>query len=143
MAEALVLYPERLFDTTGEVGRWSKAVAGELQAALLVEAPYRTGRLSRSIRTRESRSGPTQRTTAVRIGVQYAQYVIEGTATPITAGGRLMPVGRSQGVGGLRGAVRGRPKYTYRREVRGQAPNDFVSRAVGVVGLRHPALRGF
>lgn len=130
----LILYPERLFDGSGEVTRWYQKKAVELRGNLIHYAPWRTGRLRRSIRVQEQRTGPLQRTISVRFGVRYAAYTDKGTKPVITAGGKKMPVGRSQGASGLyyrspTGQKIG-PGYTYRTSVRGQRGTNWVRRSV-------------
>ena len=126
----LILYPEVMFNSTGEVGEWYSRKATELRGSLIHWAPWRTGRLRRSIRVIERRSGPLQRTINVRFGVRYAQYTDLGTRPLITAGGKIMPVGRSQGASGRWPRKNKAPSYTYRRQVRGQDRTRWVRDAV-------------
>lgn len=95
-----IIYPEILFSPGGEVTRWYKAKRLELKENLHHYAPLRTGRLRRSIKVGEHRSGPLARTISVRFGVKYAAYTDQGTTGPITAHGKWMPVGKSQGASG-------------------------------------------
>lgn len=116
----VVIYPERLFDPDGEVTEWFKRKAITYKGQLVSWAPERTGRLKRSIKVDERRFRLTAREIAVRFGVKYAGYTDKGTYGPITAGGRTMPVGKSQGVSG---------KWKYRGNVRGpggQVSGKFV-----------------
>lgn len=126
----LILYPERLFDSSGEVGVWYGQKSKELYGNLMHYAPWRTGRLRRSIRVVERRSGPLSRTINVRFGVRYAAYTDQGTKPIITAGGKVMPVGRSQGASGKWPRKNGRPDYTYRRKVRGQHGQLWVRESI-------------
>lgn len=136
----VVLYPERLFDESAVVDRWFTEQSILLGTSLRRWAPERTGRLKRSIRVDESRTGLEQRTIAVRFGVKYAGYTDKGTKGPITAGGKRMPVGKSQGVAGLSryegrraGKYRSRADYTYKTSVRGQARTNWVQDAISSV----------
>jgi hypothetical protein len=140
----VVIYPEVLFSETGEVTDWFKKKAITYKGQLVAWAPENTGRLKRSIKVDERRSRLLVREIAVRFGVKYAGYTDKGTTGPIHAGGRLMPVGRSAGASGKSrflgersapgggwqsGVQQRRATYAYKRYVRGQAAQNWVTGA--------------
>lgn len=103
-------------------------------------APIGTGNLSRAIYT-DIDEGPRGVTGILGIDDDIAPYgkvVVDGYAPDITNGGQPMPVGASSLARGIpQGLVNRRPGKAIKGEfrlfakrVRGQAPNDFLQRAL-------------
>lgn len=93
------------------------------QAVLIAKrkAPRRTGRLADSIRHNGGIMGSLSYLITIQsVGVPYARFVMEGTKTPIVPRTRtFLKVPLESGNG-----------YAFKRKVRGQPKNPFLSRAV-------------
>jgi hypothetical protein len=135
----LVLYPEKLFNKGGQVGRWADRVALRMDQAVTAAAPERTGNLKTRISSATRRAGPTMVTLSLR-APHYARFVDEGT----DSGGYGVIIGQQNAYGpGFPGSVGGR-YYEYTTwvpgEVAGQRAQHFIEAGMSRVGRSHPSI---
>jgi len=166
-----VVTDTKLFNRTGDVGRWSMRVATKFEAHAVALAPvnkrgtksrstkypvglpaYPVGSLKRSIEMSNTRVGPRQIVTEVSANTPYAIYVIKGTGTIRSKSARV-PRGE-EGAGQFRTLEYGQsgmylpsnPGYGkggLRQTVSGQRANNFLGDAYDATARTHPSLRGF
>lgn len=119
------------FQTRGQAGRWIRMVGREMLALSKNQAPSRSGGLRRSHGISRGRVGMgwgNQYAAAYNIYADagHAEYVHQGTRSPITArGGGKMRLSPGGGYGVL-----------YRRSVRGQKANPWLDRACTAIAIR-------
>lgn len=135
----LVLYPERLFNKSGQVGRWADRVALRSEQAVTGTAPERTGNLKTKISASTRRTSPLSVSIALRMP-HYALFVDQGTPS----GGYGAIVGRQNPYGpSFPGSVNGRyyAKTTWvRGEVAGQDAQHFIEAGMAKVARSHPSI---
>jgi len=141
-------FTQRGGDVNGAVRRLSEATEAEA-VRLTPHKPgrVRTGRMAASIRAGHNWSNGRESRYTIRVGVEYATYVLLGTTGPIypkhrarhyttkgkrpgTFSGRQprLPVGKSQGGGP--------ESWTFMTSVKGQEGNNFLMRAVRAMMIR-------
>lgn len=164
----VVVTDSKLFNRTGDVGRWAARVEASFTAHAEAEAPtgfgsgrvnksranaaYPVGSLKASIHGEVERVGVRHLQTTVSVNVPYAMYVIKGTgpifskSARIPAGepgaGQFAPIGFGE-AGMYIPANPGWGKSKIRQHVRGQRANDFLGRAFAATARSHSSLRGF
>lgn len=138
-AGTVVLYPERLFNKGGQVGRWADRVALRMDQAVTAAAPERTGNLKTKISASTRRAGPTMVTMSLKMPY-YGVFVDQGT----DSGGFGSIVGQDSPYGrDFPGTVNGRyyDRATWvRGEVAGQEAQHFVAAGMGRVGRTHSSI---
>lgn len=120
------------FRSRGQGGRWINMVGKQMLILSKNQAPSRSGKLRRSHGKSRGRVGVgfgNQYTQVYHIyaDAPHAEYVHEGTHSPITAkgGGRMrLPAGGGYGV-------------LYRKSVRGQKANPWLDRACTTIAIRY------
>jgi hypothetical protein len=165
----IVVTDTKLFNRTGDVGRWAEKVNLAFVRHALAEAPVSSGEGQRrwparaqtsiypgalrdSIEGEVVRVGPRQLQTTVSVNVFYALYVIKGTGTIFSKTARI-PAGEpgagqfQELEGGQQGGMR-LPSQPWigaitRQRVRGQSPNNFLGRAFDATARTHSSLRGY
>lgn len=139
-AGTLVLYPERLFNKGGAVGRWADRVALRMDQAVTGAAPERTGNLKTKISSSTRRSGPLSVALSLRMP-HYAIFPDQGT----DSGGYGVIIGRQSAYGpSFPGSVNGRfyAKTTWAKgEVEGQEAQHFIAAGMAKVGRTHSSIR--
>lgn len=123
--------------------------------------PEPFGSLKAGVKGSTSRTGPLQFQITLESTVRYSIFVIKGTKTPITANKARLAAGTvdpatgrkigGQYAEGRRGMFLPPNSFggkNYKggvpvQKVRGQRPNDFLSRAVRGEARLHPALLGY
>lgn len=158
----IVVTDTKLFNRTGEVGRWAARVEVAFTAHAVEEAPIGsdTGRVNKSsanagepvgslkagISGSVNRVGPRQLETIVASSASYSLYVIKGTGTirsksaRDTISGQFAPLGPGSGM--YIPANPGWGKAKIRQRVRGQSANNFLGRAFDATARTHSSLRG-
>lgn len=132
---------------TGDIGRWADNLMDEARLASIsvleakppaAQGPWvRTGALAATIRGERTGSNQFGINLALEAGssdVNYAGYVHEGTTGPITAGGKLMPVGVP---GQSQGALHQNHEGGLARRVAGQTGYPFLTMGMNVILPRH------
>lgn len=119
---------QSLFSSYGQIGEFGQRVAQRGRANAVAIVGRRTGRLAASIRSTPA-AGILQYTINIRSDLEYAGWVEDGTATPITPKrGMWLAVGKREG-----------KKPVYRRYVLGQRAQhymkDGVRDALGIEGI--------
>jgi hypothetical protein len=160
----IVVTDTKLFNRTGDVGRWAEKVNLAFVRHALNEAPVSSGEGQRrwparaqtsiypgalrdSIEGEVVRVGPRQLQTTVSVNVFYALYVIKGTGTiwsktARTEGGQFQALEGGQ-QGGMRLPAQPWIGALTRQRVRGQSPNNFLGRAFDATARTHSSLRGY
>ena len=163
---AIVVTDTKLFNRTGDVGRWAARVETAFTAHAIVEAPssllsgrpnksranaaYPSGSMKERISGEVVRVGPRQLQTTVLVDVPYAMYVIKGTG-PIFSKSARIPKGEP-GAGQFAPLGEGGGMFLpaqpwvgskVRQHVRGQSANNFLGRAFDATARTHSSLRGF
>lgn len=165
--EAIVVTDTKLFNRTGNIGRWAESVntsfvlhAREMAPSSLLSgrpnksranAAFPSGSMKLRISGGVNRVGPRQLETVIYVDVPYAMYVIKGTPALIFSksargaagsgvGGQFLPL--EEGVGMY---LPGQPawKSRFRQRVRGQRANNFLDQAFNATARTHSSLRGF
>lgn len=111
---------------TGMVNRWMESKMEQAERFAAFYAPKRTGRLAASMASALIQPSATRTRWGLGSNLNYSVFVAGGTTGPITAGGKWMPVGKSQG----------RQRWTFKKSVKGQAANDFMWDALRTVFRR-------
>jgi hypothetical protein len=159
-----VVTDTKLFNRTGDVGRWAEAVNVAYVSHARRHAPvdkrqnksransmYPVGALAASIFGEVTRVGPRHLQTLIYVDVPYALYVIKGTSTIFAKAARA-PAGSPGGIGGQFVPLEGRGMYIpanfglksrYAQRVRGQRANPFLDLAFDATARRHSSLRGY
>lgn len=159
----IVVTDTKLFNRTGDVGRWAEKVKVAFVLHALEEAPVSSGdgqrrwparqqtsiypgALRDSIEGEVVRVGPRQLETTVSVNVFYAMYVIKGTNTIFSAtargeGGQFQSLEGGQ-QGGMRLPSQAWIGPVVRQRVRGQRANNFLGRAFDATARTHSSLRG-
>lgn len=163
----IVVTDTKLFNRTGDVGRWAARVEVAFTAHAIEEAPTgaSTGRVNKSranagepvgslkagISGSVNRVGPRQIETIVASSASYSLYVIKGTSTIFSKTARI-PAGES-GAGQFAELGPGQGMYLpanpvpggsakMRQRVSGQKANNFLGRAFDATARTHSSLRG-
>lgn len=163
-----VVTDTKLFNRTGDVGRWAERVKVAFVAHAIEQAPtgastgrvnksranaaFPVGSLKASIRGDVERIGPRHLQTTVSANTPYAIHVIKGTG-PIFSRSARIPAGQAGagqfapigfGFGGMYiPANPGWGKAKIRQHVSGQRANNFLGRAFDATARTHSSLRGF
>lgn len=135
MAQRVRIYDERMdslfYPTTGVIPRGVGRLGELAKEVATATAPRNKNGTSQGLAYRHkyatrAQGGKGRRyfTSALMNTADYAAFVHEGTVGPITAGGKVMPVGASAG-----------NVFAYATIVRGQAANPWMERA-GVSAAR-------
>ncbi len=113
----------------GMVFSWLQGVAAEVYAEAFVTAPRRTGELANSLRMGAGSFNQYGVSARIENTAPHALYVLRGTMGPIRpTSSEWLPVGKSQGLP--------ESMWVYRRQVSGQAPNNFMRDALRSVMVR-------
>lgn len=159
-----VITDTKLFNRTGDVGRWAERVNTAYVSHAIRNAPvdkrhtksransqYPVGALRASISGEVARVGPRHLQTLIYVDVPYALYVIKGTSTIFYKGARA-PAGSPGGIGGQFVPLEGRGMYIpanfglkarYAQRVSGQHANPFLELAFAATARSHSSLRGY
>lgn len=134
MASTLIIYDRVIasftLSSTGMVNRWMEVKMEQAERFAAFYAPKRSGRLAASMSHGLIQPSSTRTRWGLGSNLEYSVFVAGGTTGPITAGGKWMPVGKSQ-------TLAGRPnKWQFKQSVRGQAANDFMWDALRTVFRR-------
>jgi hypothetical protein len=167
---AVVVYPSRLFNITGNVGRWASSVHRKMVFNSIQEAPARSGELRAGIGGSNDRTGPQMRTVTIFSTAPHSLFVLQGTTGPIYANRYWSFKAKNPHLRGPRAAMLDptRPLSTgidwlamkrmgYMLRVRagnghaerwslrvsGQTANPFFARAAAATARRHSSLRGW
>lgn len=109
----------------GQVFQSMYRIGQQMESVAQVEAPKRTHRMANTLRVSTTPVGTRGLQTNLRATVHYAKYVVKGTTGPIrSTSGKMLRFVSTQGYGSSYGVV------LYRRQVRGQRANDFLTRAM-------------
>lgn len=136
----VVLETERLFRSTGEVGRWGERVAEVLEETIRVATPVRTGTLAASISGESAGNEQTGRSHEVQIDVAFSAH---GVWSLIDTFGYFEPRG-PKGQGRITiGATGGYTPITYTNAFRGYDGDDWLTAGVKAASTRFPSLAGY
>lgn len=151
MAEALVLYSNRLFTgNRSQVRRWGRRLGADFAGLAVAWAPARSGELKASIFYDISGYGK-QMDIVVGASADHALYVIMGTGQYVgrprirNPHGMALPVGRDRAWGPKRLVFNEGQEYLWKgqpyvgRGVSGQAPQNFFKIAHQFLIPLHPA----
>ena len=158
----IVVTDSKLFNRTGDVGRWAERVNVAFVRHAIEEAPIgtNTGRVNKSranahepvgslkagISGDVDRVGPRQLVTTVSSSASYSLYVIKGTSTIYsksarTPTGQFAALGPGQGMYLPANPIPG-GSAKMRQRVSGQKANNFLGRAFDATARTHSSLRG-
>lgn len=160
--EGIVITDTKLFNRTGNVGRWAERVESTFTRNAILKAPsslesgrpnksranaaYPSGSMKLNIYGEVRRVGPRQLETVVYVAVPYAMYVIKGTPPLIFSKSARSATGRFIGLEPGTGMyLPGQPAWAARRRqrVRGQRANNFLGDAFDTTARTHSSLRGY
>jgi hypothetical protein len=164
---AIVVTDTKLFNRTGDIGRWAERINVAFTAHAIEKAPssllsgrpnksranaaHPSGSMKLSISGEVNRVGIRQLETIVLVDVPYAMYVLKGTPALIFSKSARIPAGE-EGAGqfvplvpGTGMYLPGQPAWAARRRqrVRGQRANNFLADAFDATARTHSSLRGF
>lgn len=162
----IVVTDTKLFNRTGDVGRWAARVETAFTLHAIEEAPsgestnrvhksranaaWPVGSLKANIHGDVARVGLRQLQTTISSDAPYSLYVLRGTGMIFSKSARV-PKGEPgagqfaelEGGGMYIPSNPGWGRSRIRQRVRGQKPNDFLGRAFDATARTHSSLRGF
>lgn len=150
----IVVTDTKLFNRTGDIGRWAERVNLAMVANTKREAPHGAtsgrihktsglpaGYLRANIFGDVQRVGPRQLQTTISSLAPYSLYVLKGTG-PIYVRDARGRFGTAEGGMWLPGNP-GWGKGRWRQHVRGQQSNNFFERGFDRTARTHSSLRGY